>query len=485
MIKKLFVVLSMYMFSMMAHADKIIFTSNVPELFAQENGYSLAKMATVVKRLKSSNEPVLFVHGGDSLSPNPLSVYDKGAHMISIMNELGVDVLAVNQREFKDGIDQVTLLSTQAQFPMVLTNLLDRRSMQPVEGVQPYVLLPLGEHSIAVLMAVSENINTTFLFNKAFVYETVEHINRWVQQVRSSGATKVILVTERDFLKSVPVHSIEGVDMMMVTQDVEDHQVSSSPWIFASGGVDDEMTLIDVTKDGQTASVLHIAEEEPDAAMTQVIERYTSQLDVVLGQQLTRLSGPMDSQRDTLRSAESSWGNIVMDAIRQYTHADFSLIIGGSIRGYRDYEAGYVLTRRDIQRELPFGGTVYVVRITKAKLKQVLEHGVSQVEGLDGRFLQVSGLHYKYDASRPVGQRIVEMLHSNNREIDEGEYTVAISDYMLEGGDDYDFSDATVVSDKVSSQRLIWNIVSDYLEQYDEIQPVIEGRIVNVTPILP
>ena len=466
-----------------AQAGKIIFTSNVPELYAQENGYSLAKMSAFVQRLKQGTEPVLFIHGGDSLSPNSLSVYDKGVHMISIMNAMMVDVLAVNRREFNDGIDQVTLLSSQAQFPMVLSNLHDRRTMGDVEGLLPYVILPLGKLKVAVLMTVSENINSTFLFNTAVVYEDAEQINRKIHQARLEGADKVILVTERDYLKAVSVDRLQGVDCILVTQDVEDHQIQDHPLMVASGGVDDEMIVLNVSDESISAEIVHTAQEEPDASLNHVISRFTNQLDVVLDKPLTTLAGPMDSLRETLRSAESSFGNLVLDAIRHYTQADFAAVIGGSMRGYRTYEAGYQLTRRDVQRELPFGGTVHVVKVSPTKLKQILEHGVSVVEDSDGRFLQVSGLRYKYDASRPIGQRIVSISDALGKPLAKAEYTLAISDYMLHGGDDYDFSDVREVSDEVSSQRLVWNVVSDYLEQFDAITPSLDGRIENLTPV--
>lgn len=141
-----------------------------------------------------------------------------------------------------------------------------------------------------------------------------------------------------------------------------------------------------------------------------------------------------------------------------------------------------MLTRRDVQRELPFGGNVYVVEVNADKIKQLLEHGVFRVEDLDGRFLQVSGLHYEYDGSKPVGQRIMSIKNAQGQPLEKGRYTLAISDYMLEGGDGYNFSDVTVISDNLSSQRLVWNIVSDYLEQFDTISPAIEGRIINRTP---
>ena len=474
--------LTITLMSANVEAAKIIFTSNAPELYPDENGYSLAKISSYVKRMKQGDEPVLFIHGGDSLYPNPLSVYDKGAHMISIMNSMSVDALGVNRREFNDGFDQISLLSTQALFPMVLSNLLDRRTLSHVEGVRPYALLPLGDMTLAVLMTVSSEVNTTFLFNQAIVDETSEQLLRWAEQARQQGADKVLLITENSYLKSVPLSRLQSLDIIMVTQDGADKVHSERPLVMFSGGVDDELAVIDIQSNEMTGHIVHVANEPPDDQLQAVIKRYTSQLDVVLNQELVTLAAPMDSHRNVLRSEESRWGNIVLDAIRHYTRADFAATVGGGIRGYRDYEAGYVLTRRDVQRELPFGGNVYVVEVNADKIKQLLEHSVSRVEDLDGRFLQVSGLHYEYDGSKPVGQRIMSIKNAQGQPLEKGRYTLAISDYMLEGGDGYNFSDVTVISDNLSSQRLVWNIVSDYLEQFDTISPAIEGRIINRTP---
>ncbi|MBM6552016.1 bifunctional metallophosphatase/5'-nucleotidase [Marinomonas ostreistagni] len=463
-------------------AETLLFTSNTPELYPQDNGYSLAKMANYVARLKQQDEAVKLLHGGDSLSPNPLSVYDHGAHLVAIFNEMSVDVLALNRREFNYGIDQVTLLSGQSAFPMVLSNLRDKRTNKPVAGVLTHLLMPLGRYRIGILSAVSDSINSTYLFDQARVKQSAEHLNGLAAGLKSQGADFTVLVTEADYLEQVPLAKLKGIDVVLITYEGPDTIVSQQPLVIRSGGIDDEMVALDFSDQQVSGSIVKTADEPPLRSLEAVIARYTSQLNVVLEQPITTLSAPMDSYRTTLRSGESSWANLVLDAVRDYGHADFAALGGGSFRGDRSYPAGYQLTRRDIQKELPFGGRIHVVDITLSQLKQMLEHGVSKVAALDGRFLQVSGLIYHYDSSRPVGQRIVTLTDAKGHPLDDRVYRLAVSDYMLRGGDDYQFDQAQAYLNEASQQRLIWNIVSDYLANRPSVTPAIEGRIIPVSP---
>ena len=462
-------------------AETLLFTSNTPELYPHKNGYSLAKTAAYVERLKDQNDAVLFISGGDSISPNPLSVYDHGAHMIAIFGAMQLDIMTLNRREFKYGIDQVTLLSGQAEFPMVLSNLFDKRTHRPISGVLPYIMTRLGRFNIGVISTVSEDINTSYLFNKGLVNDTAQFVNSMAQTLRDEGADYTILVTEADYLEQAPVERLSQIDVVIITQEGPDRVVSQDPLVVYSGGVDDELMQLTFRSGHVKADVVHTGNELPSSAVESIISRYTSQLSIVLDQRITTLAKSMQSYRETLRREESNWANLVLDAVREYGQADFAALGSGSFRGDRSYPAGYVLTRRDIQQELPFGGYVHVVDVTPEQLSAILEHGVSKVETLDGRFLQVSGFKYQYDPNRPQGERIVAVTDLNDQPLNDQHYTLAISDYMLKGGDGYQFHQANDRLQSASHQRLIWNVVSDYLADFDSITPKREGRIIRLS----
>jgi 5'-nucleotidase len=112
---------------------------------------------------------------------------------------------------------------------------------------------------------------------------------------------------------------------------------------------------------------------------------------------------------------------------------------GGSIRADEIIKAG-PLTRRDVLSILPFKNKVVKVEVSGATLREALEHGLarSAEDAEPGRFPQVSGIRFTFDARRPPGSRIVD-LSINGKPLDEKKmYTLAASDYIaIDGGDGY------------------------------------------------
>jgi 5'-nucleotidase len=64
-----------------------------------------------------------------------------------------------------------------------------------------------------------------------------------------------------------------------------------------------------------------------------------------------------------------------------------------------------------------------------------LENGVSQLPKQEGRFPQVSGVHFTYDVSRPAGSRVVSAtIRGKPLDLDR-QYTLATKPYLTEGKD--------------------------------------------------
>ncbi|MGH2403750.1 MAG: 5'-nucleotidase C-terminal domain-containing protein, partial [bacterium] len=110
-------------------------------------------------------------------------------------------------------------------------------------------------------------------------------------------------------------------------------------------------------------------------------------------------------------------------------------------------------------------------------LRAALEHGVSQVETLGGRFPQVSGLSVTYSRSRPPGSRIVSVT-IGGRPLDPAAfYTLATNDFMLNGGDGYVTIKAGETIISAAGGPVMANTVVDAVRQAGTIAPRVEGRI--------
>jgi 5'-nucleotidase len=105
-----------------------------------------------------------------------------------------------------------------------------------------------------------------------------------------------------------------------------------------------------------------------------------------------------------------------------------------------------------------------------------LENGVSDVSGTAGRFIQLSGLRFAYDASKPVGQRVLWAVLSNGRPLDpNATYKVATNDFMQVGGDNY--TSLTRMANVVSREQL-YEVAANYVKGLGTVNPQIEGRII-------
>ncbi len=170
-------------------------------------------------------------------------------------------------------------------------------------------------------------------------------------------------------------------------------------------------------------------------------------------------------------------GNLIADAMREGVGADIAITNGGGIRGDRTYDAGTVLTRKDVLTELPFGNVTVLLELSGADVLAALENGVSQVEKKAGRFPQVSGLTFSYKPSADVGARI-DAVKIGDKPLDPAAtYTVATNDYMANGGDGYAALKKGKVLIDASGGTYMATMVMDYIAANAPVSPKVEGRI--------
>jgi 2',3'-cyclic-nucleotide 2'-phosphodiesterase (5'-nucleotidase family) len=116
----------------------------------------------------------------------------------------------------------------------------------------------------------------------------------------------------------------------------------------------------------------------------------------------------IDATTDTLRSRECPLGNLIADAIRQYTSVDIALVNGGFIGSNASIPPGFI-SFGQLNNMLPYNDLVVVLALTGSKLVRCLENSVSRLPSLDGRFLHVSGIKYDYCPDAPQHRRVAHV----------------------------------------------------------------------------
>ena len=188
-------------------------------------------------------------------------------------------------------------------------------------------------------------------------------------------------------------------------------------------------------------------------------------------------------ERD-VREQESTLGDLVANALRDGIPAaqgkpDIGIVNPGGLRDEL-YYAGQpatnpantdgVVTYAEANQVLPFVNNVWLVQVTGAQLKQVLEQQW-QPAGADRTFLALGlsdNVRVTQDASKPIGKRITSVI-VNGQVIDSKKtYTVSTFSFLGQGGDNFTAFKGGKPKDTGLVDRDVW---ISYLQKAGTIAP--------------
>ena len=208
-----------------------------------------------------------------------------------------------------------------------------------------------------------------------------------------------------------------------------------------------------------------------------VVDKWEARLGSEMGNRVGATTEPLDAVDFRIRGMETNISDLVADAVRADAKTDIAILNTGGIRGNRIYPAGPLL-RRDLIAMHPFENVVCVVQMTGANVLAMLNAAVGKLPAADGGFPAVSGLRFRVKVSEPVGQRVKDVTVNGAPLDPQKTYTVAMPNYVLDGGDGYrDVKNNAVVLVNAEQGTLIVTALERYLNGR-EISPKVDGRIV-------
>lgn len=448
----------------------------------------IARLAAVIKAERARGGHVLVTFAGDAISPSLLSGFDSGAHVIDLLNRLGLTAMAIGNHEYDFGPEVAKKRFAEASFPILGANNIDADG-QVIDGAQASILLPVGRFRVGIfgLTTLAAAVTSrpgyvTFRPVEAVAAEQAEAL-------RAAGADLIVALAHTDVTEDRALMAQGAIDLLLSGDDHLLRIDFSGGVLFAESGEQaDWVTLIDLSLDREEEGggpqltwrpsfrVVNTAQVEPDAELAAAVAGYRDRLDADLEVVIGATATELDSRRGTVRSGEAAIGNLFMDAVRAATGADVALTNGGGIRGDRVYEPGAVLTRRDVVTELPFGDRTVVLQVTGRDLAAALENGLGGIEDGAGRFPHLSGLTVAYDPGRPAGERVIEIRRGGAALDPDAVLTLAVNDFMAGGGDGYDLAGKPRIIDR-NAARLMTSHVIDYITAQGTVAPVVDGRL--------
>ena len=454
-----------------------------------------AKIATVVAEERARAEAegglALVTFGGDMISPSVLSGIDKGAHMIDLANAVGFDVAVLGNHEFDFGPDVLRERLAESETVWLAGNVTIAGGGFP--GTTATTVVEQDGYRIGFLGLVTTETPVISSSGPDVAFAPVAEAGAVLaEELKSKGADIVIALTHQglgtdlELLRQVRTIDVVlgGHDHLLIAHHDGRHAVMKAGSQGRHVGVL-TLTIDRVKGRGGASKVIwtpefrlrSTADTEGDAILAAKVGDYQASLDESLDVVIGETAVELRTLGFLRGSAETAFGNLLADAMREATGADIALTNGGGIRGDTIYPPGSRLTRKMVLTELPFGNKTVVLRLTGAQVREALENGVSRAENPSGRFPQVSGLAFSFGARRPPGERVTSITVAGAPLEDGKTYTLATNSFLANGGDDYRvFRAGEVVVDSASGSLMAGQLI-DHIIAAGSVAPKIEGRI--------
>ncbi|MEO5951049.1 MAG: 5'-nucleotidase C-terminal domain-containing protein, partial [Chloroflexia bacterium] len=455
----------------------------------------------------------LIVSDGDNVGATPPnSAFLNDEPIINAMNMLGFTASAMGNHEFDKGVAGFRKINTLAKFSYLADNILEESTGKLADFAKPYVIVKANGIDVGIIGAANpqtpESTSPAGLVGYKWI-DPIAPTNQYVKELVGKGI-KTIVVLYHQGSESGGFDDVNGifgdfargldpeVDLIVGGHTRIKTMTRINGILVTAANNAMETGAVTLMVDPTTRNVTYASGAftrplagaiTPDASLAALVKTASDAIKPVLGEQIATVAALVDRSR----GAESKMGNFTSDAVRATYGVDVALQNSGGLRA--DFKPGPI-TKGDVFAVLPFGNLVVTGKLKGSDLLAALENGVSNVTGTAGRFIQLSGLRFAYDASKPVGSRVLWAVFSDGKALDPAAtYTVAANDFMQVGGDGY--TALTKMTDVVSREQL-WEVAANYAKSLGTVDPQIEGRVVAVaagqpaptppvavTPVLP
>ena len=437
-----------------------------------------AKVAALKQAYQAAGAYVLLADAGDFIQGDPTVSASQGKTAIELMNLAGYDVAAPGNHEFDYGYPNLKTLAGEADFPILAANvrydnaaaLGDQTTFTTTDG-KKIGIFGLDTPETATKAHPDKIKGVSFLAAQ----EMFDCAQAQVDALKADGCDYIICLghlgidAESTGNRSIDLlEKVTGIDVFIDghshstleeikeatngTGKVGDTVLTSTGTKLANVG------MVDISPDG-TISTSSLATSEltvtPDAKVAARAEESQKEIDADYGTVFAKTEVALDGEKANVRTGETNLGDLIADAMLWQAGlldegVDAAVTNGGGIRA--SIAAGDI-TKKDINTVLPFGNTLYVVKVTGAELLEALEASTYCTPEAIGGFPQVAGIEFtvntgaQFDTKelypgstygKPASiNRVMIQTVGGEAFNPEETYTIVTNDFMGAGGDTY------------------------------------------------
>lgn len=436
-----------------------------------------AKLAAAKESYTTSGAYTLLVDAGDYIQGDPTVSASQGKTAIELMNSTGYDAATVGNHEFDYGYANLKTISAQANFPILAANVqyngataFDSHTIFTAANGKKIGVFGLETPETATKAHPAKIQGVTFVGGQ----DMMKLAQTEVDTLKAAGCDYVICLghlgidAESTGNRSIDVlNAVTGIDVF-----IDGHSHSTLDQIKAATNGTGKVGNAYLTSTGTKLANVGVVDIAPDGSITTsnvpldtltaenadtaaVIQRIQQQIDADYGAVFAQSEVQLNGEKAQVRTGETNLGDLITDAMLWQAgtlgeKVDAAVNNGGGIRASLSVGG---LTKKDINTVLPFGNTLYLVKLTGAQLLEALEASTCSLPESIGAFPQVSGIEYtvntgakfssteNYPGStygKPNAVNRVTIQSVGGAAFDPAEtYTIVTNDFLGAGGDTY------------------------------------------------
>jgi 5'-nucleotidase len=451
----------------------------------------LGRVLALRKQIMADSPNTIFLLAGDTISPSIESNTYKGSQMIEAWNLLGLDYATFGNHEFDFGPDVLRQRMSESKFKWLAANVVDKKTGKLFADTPEFVIREFNGVKVGLFgIVLQETLKTSRPGPDIEINDPCTTAARVIPKIREAGAQAIVALTHLSMAEDKQLARCSGVDVIIGGHEhtLLESMAGHAP-IFKMTADARELGRIDLNISKATGrvesidwQVIPVTDQiKEDAGFAPMNEKYGALLKS-LEQVVGRTDVQLNIRSADVRTRETNMADFIADAFRTATGADVALVNGGSIRADTTIAPG-VMTRRNVLSMLPFNNRIVKIQISGAVLRAALEYGVASigVEEQPGRFPQVSGIRYAYDASRKSGERLTSVTVNGKPFHDRATYTLTTTSYVaIDGGDGYSMFKGAKLLVPIDQSPSESDILQKAISSVPAISPNVDGRITRV-----
>src|SRR6266550_1467839 len=487
----------------------------------------LAKLATLIKRVRKDSPNVVLIDSGDTIQGTPLEYYHNKKNnnppdpMMLGMNALQYDAMAVGNHEYNFGLKVLEKARHEGKFPWLSANTYNKGTGET--HYQPYIVKEIEGVRVGILGLTTPGIPTWENppnYAGLEFHEPLLEAKKWVPILRGKERADVVVIAmhmglEED-LRTGEINpgqvknenqaiaiakQVPGVDLIFMGHTHRDvpSLVINGVQLLQANYWGRHLARVDLylENDGSrwrvyARSARTIAVDDkvaPDAELLRMGEPYDRETQAWLSRPIGESAAELTAIEATFR--DTAILDLVQQVQMEAGNADVSMV--ASFNEKARIAKGPV-TVRDIAGLYIYENTLVVLEVTGQQLKDALEHSAKYFRPYEPgklprdlvdekipsyNFDIAAGVSYDLNIAKPFGERIENLQFRGKPLLPNQRLRLATNNYRVNGGGGYVmYKGAPVV---YRSSQTIRDMIIDWVERHKTIptEPTNNWKIVR------